>query len=714
MASGSGTAMRKVKDTTSRCDEEGEGHYFEDYDSYDYTDPNYEYYQEDYDDGGWYWEQQEPWPSGEQPVETTSEESKKTSDETAGESFFKGKGKGKHDGCFICGSKWHMARDCPMQGTSKGKGKTKSPSEHHLAASHYKGKGKGKFGGGWRWRPRPKGSGYKGSGYRGYGGYGSKGKGKGKGYRHHWFTDASKTLTFLDGSDPSHREADKATPTPVERYTIHTDSEEDLMKTTRTRQVSQADDDPKSDKLNKSKNITLNFTTFHTEKLEVYHQVRGRERHGLLIDPGAASGLVGSDTLRLLQPYMTTEPVHDRTKTTPVSGISGGSDAALGQVTLSFSVAGTSLTYTAEVLGGDGSTCPALVGNPALRKLEASLLTQWFDDGDGLLVVRHPGHGGEPLSNMQFFRLLLTDSGHYILPLDDKGKHSVDRSERLRALQLFHHVATSSVKQWYDVDQDVRHCFLVQTTGSDRSETEQKVNSSPTSTTCSSPGYEKQVRFNEIVATSATEEALGLATECAVPVGDEPVEDAGWQKDRETEKSEGRHHDMHYDMHHDVQGDFTATVRRLTYSGDQLPPSVDARKLERRYKAIPEEYHTKSGLMPVTPENFRSWFTPLRGRGLRWHFWEIFSGSGRLSLTLLMAGLLVGFPVDFRYGWDLCDLRHQALLLEAYHEFQPGCVHLAPDCQCALVRGLQPEGSGHAHGRAHPRSAGSPICAAAL
>lgn len=273
------------------CDEEGEGHYFEDYDSYDYTDPNYEYYQEDYDDGGWYWEQQEPWPSGEQPVETTSEESKKTSDETAGESFFKGKGKGKHDGCFICGSKWHMARDCPMQGTSKGKGKTKSPSEHHLAASHYKGKGKGKFGGGWRWRPRPKGSGYKGSGYRGYGGYGSKGKGKGKGYRHHWFTDASKTLTFLDGSDPSHREADKATPTPVERYTIHTDSEEDLRKTTRTRQVSQADDDPKSDKLNKSKNITLNFTTFHTEKLEVYHQVRGRERHGLLIDPGAASGL---------------------------------------------------------------------------------------------------------------------------------------------------------------------------------------------------------------------------------------------------------------------------------------------------------------------------------------------------------------------------------------------------------------------------------------
>ena len=49
-------------------------------------------------------------------------------------------------------------------------------------------------------------------------------------------------------------------------------------------------------------------------------------------------------------------------------------------------------------------------------------------------------------------------------------------------------------------------------------------------------------------------------------------------------------------------------------------------------------------------------------------------------MTLLMAGLLVGFPVDFRYGWDLCHPGHQAMLLEAYEEFRPVCVHMAPDC----------------------------------
>ena len=309
----------------------------------------------------------------------------------------------------------------------------------------------------------------------------------------HWFTK-SKSLTFMDGSDPSHRvEAEDASsrPSMAEYHSIHTDSsEEDFMRTTRTsrtRQVSQPDvqETTSTSETKPSKTFPLHFTTFHSEKVEIYHQVRGRERHGLLIDPGAASGLIGSETLRLLQPFMTTAPLLDHNKTTPVSGISGSSESTLGEVTLSFSVAGTNLTYTAEVLGG---SCPALVGNPALRKLGASLLTQWFSDGDGLLVVRHPGQGEDPLDSMQLFRLLLTDSGHYILPLDDKGKHTASSEDKARVLQLFHHVASSSTRQWYDVDQDVRHCFLTQSTGSDRSVMklqELPTTSSPISTACS-------------------------------------------------------------------------------------------------------------------------------------------------------------------------------------------------------------------------------------
>ena len=85
------------------------------------------------------------------------------------EEYYAGKSKGKqNDGCFRCGSKWHMARDCPMSGPPKGHGKGKSYSG---GKGKYKGK-KGKSG--WRWRP------FKGKG-KGFG-YRPKGKSKGKGY----------------------------------------------------------------------------------------------------------------------------------------------------------------------------------------------------------------------------------------------------------------------------------------------------------------------------------------------------------------------------------------------------------------------------------------------------------------------------------------------------------------------------------------------------
>ena len=65
------------------------------------------------------------------------------------------------------------------------------------------------------------------------------------------------------------------------------------------------------------------------------------------------------------------------------------------------------------------------------------------------------------------------------------------------------------------------------------------------------------------------------------------------------------------------------------------------KKLEKRYEAIPEEYYKHTG------------------HRLRWHAWEICSGSGRLSLIMIMAGLLIGFPVDLRYGWDINGVGHR-------------------------------------------------------
>ena len=67
--------------------------------------------------------------------------------------------------------------------------------------------------------------------------------------------------------------------------------------------------------------------------------VRGQKRRGLLIDPGAASGRIGSETLRdLLETCVNPHAGQDQyeirfDRTSPVSGISG-SDRTLGQVTI--------------------------------------------------------------------------------------------------------------------------------------------------------------------------------------------------------------------------------------------------------------------------------------------------------------------------------------------------------------------------------------------
>lgn len=108
------------------------------------------------------------------------------------------------------------------------------------------------------------------------------------------------------------------------------------------------------------------------------------------------------------------------------------------------------------------------------------------------------------------------------------------------------------------------------------------------------------------------------------------------------------------------------------YNGDIFPEDVEKSHLAKKYRAMPEEYYTRTGLRPITPKNFRKWFDQAKGKKLRWHFWEIFSGSGCLRLIMLLAGLTVGFPIDMRYGWSINNQQHQNMLKEARDEFCPG------------------------------------------
>ena len=152
-----------------------------DYDAYDegewildYDDTADAYYQQYWDEE--YWDAQE-----EEQTAGSTGDPEKTSDKTsehAAEEYYGGKGQG-NDGCFVCGSKWHRAKDCPMSNNNKGSGKGSN-----FGKSFGKGKGKPSFGKGkgkfWRWRPFRKGKG-KGKGHFGRGKFGG---GKSFGKRH--------------------------------------------------------------------------------------------------------------------------------------------------------------------------------------------------------------------------------------------------------------------------------------------------------------------------------------------------------------------------------------------------------------------------------------------------------------------------------------------------------------------------------------------------
>eukprot|EP00435_Cladocopium_sp_Y103_P067718 s113_g30.t1 len=786
--------------------------YYQDYeDTEDYSDPgDYDlwYGYEDEADGEWIYEyddgqETDSYGSGD-GVEASWNGDPPTAEHDNGasarddmkEEYYKGKGK-SNDGCYNCGSKWHLARDCPM---AKGAGK----------------KGSGKKGKGtWRavWRPRFKGSGKgKGKYRKGFGkSFGKKGKGKGK---NHWyfgpkFQENVKAfpVDFSEGV-PDHTTARSSTSQRVlfqkdklsnqknlpEKHIIHTSSEEDDFMSRRKPSTSttiftatSAENNLEEETSKPSKQHSFNFPTLHNTTMDgQYFAVRGEKRHGLLIDPGAASGLVGSDTLLQLLEHCSRpagnedEMVVDRNKVVPVSGINGVSESTLGQVTLPLTSGGHPITYTADVLGGDGSFCPALVGNPALREMNAVICANWFQNGDGLILVGAPS---EDAVHHRMFRLLLTDSGHYMLPTDHDNTARVSSQTKRDVVLFCAKAAAKSMEMWKDVHPRVHHCFLshvARQANGDRGEDnlyDNKINHKNAKDQNESP--ENKVDSHHGGPEAADQAELSTRPSLLPPDGNLDTKNAmniklkkvhfeednlpdslqppvqqhdsepklkgdsavlmaekkpvsllvpNAQEDRGTSSHDIDKHNVLEELdykspaepkvsHEEAilannntkailatddeatlandDGSVYATWTSEPYVEDHFPDNVDEAKLKKRYKAIPEEYYTKSGFHPVTPQNFKSWFAKAKGRGLRWHAWELCSGSGRLSLVLLLAGLVVGFPVDYRYGWNINDPVHQKMLSQAQREFRPisSWIHSLCPGLCTMVSSWEYKGS---------------------
>ena len=140
----------------------------------DYDDPWLEdsYYGEEYD---WYGDEEDAGYAVDPPEASSASYGVPAASDDP-QAAYPVKGKGKGLGCTICGSRWHTATSCPVNGGksfSKGKGKTKGKSKGYRKGT---GKGKGKsygkrpsFGKGKKgsWWPSGKGKG----GYYGYASY---------------------------------------------------------------------------------------------------------------------------------------------------------------------------------------------------------------------------------------------------------------------------------------------------------------------------------------------------------------------------------------------------------------------------------------------------------------------------------------------------------------------------------------------------------------
>ncbi|CAE8680712.1 unnamed protein product [Polarella glacialis] len=377
---------------------------------------------------------------------------------------FGAKGKGPSGGsasgigCATCGSRWHSSLDCPLNDPSKGdQGKGKGGKDYHYE-NFWKGKGKGKkggtskgFGKGWskgfgKYRP----SFGSGKGYGKYsGGYGksygkSYGKGKFKGgyggfrTQYYDFEDEkpssstrpppqSTTEPMIDtagnpGYNDGYGELDTA---PASMPDVRVNSLSFLVGT-----------------------CSSAFPTDNEDWSSLYRSVRGVKRHGLLIDPGAASGLIGSDTLKEFRDEILLPLGVDiicRPTTQNVSGISGKPEPALSRVTMPIVPGIKSSTFTADVIGKQGSKCPALLPNPSMRAANMGLLTNFFENGDGMLTVHDNG-------KRLLYRCLLTESGHYILPTDNvKNNNNVDEKATRKASAFYAAVLQDATQQWSDI-----------------------------------------------------------------------------------------------------------------------------------------------------------------------------------------------------------------------------------------------------------------------
>ena len=132
-------------------------------------------------------------------------------------------------------------------------------------------------------------------------------------------SSTARTTTIYSTSFPRSSNAEK--------FVMHTSSEEEEFLHS-SKKVTFASDTREGEvegvKQSEKKHTTaFNFPVLDPKDRDIYFTVKGEKRRGLIVDPGAASGLVGSETLRDLVENCVKGKnfTIDKDKVVPVSGI---------------------------------------------------------------------------------------------------------------------------------------------------------------------------------------------------------------------------------------------------------------------------------------------------------------------------------------------------------------------------------------------------------
>ncbi|CAK0870317.1 unnamed protein product, partial [Prorocentrum cordatum] len=366
--------------------------------------------------------------------------------------------------------------------------------------------------------------------------------------------------------------------------------------------------------------------------------VRGKQRLGLIVDPGAAKGLGGTDAVREICEHFLwprNQDISVRNSGSKLSGIDGNPNASVGLGTIPLNLkAMPGSAFTMDLLGGSGSRCPCLLPSESIIEHAGSMCANILPEKDGVLVINHLGAMGKKVAPTTSLRILCADSGRYLLPIDDPSANAGEEAAALR----------QAVKDYME--------FIFDTQTSSRTNVNAALQ-------CDAENESFAGQRRILTGCSSSPREITSATLAA----GQPRTLAGCSSSPR-----------------EIASATLAAGQPRTLAGCSSIPSENksAALFAGQTRMTREDMTQDTGrskqceMTAQTDANKRTF----SGNAMKWiehmqdfktYFQERMAGSGRLSSRCSKLVLQIAFPIDCRYGWklNLADPEHQVLLAAA-------------------------------------------------